>query len=285
MKNTAIIITVFAAIIGTASVSFGDVKKCSGISRKNAFQKLPIQKKYFAVAETNAATVSIPNDPRKPLDRKQNPEYNAIGVVNTDLGRGSAWLGNKCLVWTAKHNLGRDQNVIGKKVKFSAGQSSSSNKDFEYTVDGEVVESGNPSGGTPDAGAEDWVLIKLNKSFSEDQVKPIKTAQYSVEDAGTCKTLEVAGYPGEKDVRTLWYQTNCGLRTSDSDITALTVGCPITPGNSGGPLLCRETDGSLRAIGIMNQYFVSATKGTAVNFTYDWREAKAAFQKHKDTCP
>jgi hypothetical protein len=68
-----------------------------------------------------------------------------------------------------------------------------------------------------------------------------------------------------------------------SDITGMTVGCPITPENSGGPLLCREIDGSLCAIGIMNQQAATKISGLAVNFTADWKNAKAALSKNTRT--
>jgi len=196
---------------------------------------------------------------------------------------GNVWFSNKCIVWNAKHVFGRNKKVIGQKVKFSVGQSKTEGKNFEHEVEGEVVASGNPQAKVSDDGGEDWALIKLKKSVGK-QVGFIPTGQYSVEDAGTCKTLEVAGFPGEKSVKSLWWQGNCPLYKDESALTGITVGCPVTPGNSGGPLLCRETDGSLRAIGVMNQQVASATKGLAVNFTADWVNAKAAYQKFKGTC-
>lgn len=285
MKNTALIITVIAALFGTASVSFGDTSCAKNLTMKNGLSKLTDLRKAFDVVADGqtAALVHLDNDPRQPLDRNQHQEYNSIGTVTTSLGRGSGWLGNECLVWTAKHVFGRNKNIIGQKTKFSVGQSKSGDKAFEYEVEGEVVASGNPNAKVSDDGGEDWALVKLKKPIGK-QVGFIKTSQYSVQDATTCKSLEVAGFPGEKDVKSLWWQGNCSLNTDMSDITGMTVGCPITPGNSGGPLLCREKDGSLRAIGIMNQQAATPVSGLAVNFTADWVNAKAAYQKFKDTC-
>ncbi|MBS1969880.1 MAG: trypsin-like serine protease [Bdellovibrionales bacterium] len=292
MKNTALVITILATLIGTASVSFGDTKTCAqNLTVKSGLSKLPALKSYYVVSEFKGPVGHLDNDQRQPLDRIKNPEYNGIGAIDTKLGRGSAWLGNECLVWTAKHVLGRNQKVLGQKVTFNVGQSQTPGKDFEYSIEGEVVASGNPDANRADNGAEDWALIKLKKSFNDklekgisQRIPKITTAQYSVEDAQTCKTLEVAGYPGEKSVKNLWWQGNCSLDTSMSGLTAFNVSCPVTPGNSGGPLLCREADGSLRAIGVMNQQVASATRGLAVNFTADWANAKAAYQKYKDTC-
>jgi len=283
MKNTTLVITILATLIGTASVSFGDTSCAKNLTVKSGLSKLPALKNYYVAAENNAPVGRLENDPRRPLDRNQHPEYNAIGAVTSSIGRGSGWLGNECLVWTAKHVLGRNKKVIGQKVKFSVGQAKGSDKNFEHEVEGEVVASGNPDAKRTDDGTEDWALIKLKKSVGK-QVGFIETSQYSVEDAKTCKTLEVAGYPGEKSVKSLWWQGNCQLFDKESDSSGLFVGCPVTPGNSGGPLLCRETDGKLYAIGIMNQQVQKATKGLAVNFTGDLAESKAAFLKYRDTC-
>jgi V8-like Glu-specific endopeptidase len=283
MKNTAMIITVFASLIGTASVSFGDTSCAKNLTVKSGLSKLNDLKGHLVVAEFKGPVGHLDNDPRQPLDRNQHPEYNGIGAVTSNLGRGTGWLGNECLVWTAKHVLGRNKKVIGQKVTFSVGQSQTANKDFEYEIQGEVVASGNPNPTRADNGAEDWALIKLKKSVDQ-KIPKIPTAQYSIEDAITCKSLEVAGFPGEKSVKTLWWQGNCSMDTSMSGINAFNVNCPVTPGNSGGPLLCREADGKLYAIGVMNQQVASATRGLAVNFTADWQNAKAAYQKYKDTC-
>jgi trypsin len=287
MKNTAMIITVFASLIGTASVSFGDTSCAKNLTVKSGLSKLPTLKNYY-VTSVNGAVRHLENDPRQVLDRNQHQEYNPIGTVtynidSTKASRASGWLGNECLVWTAKHVIGSDQKIIGKKVKFSVGQTQSTDKNFEYEVEGEVVASGNPDAKKADFGSQDWALIKLKKSVGK-QVGFIETAQYSVADATTCKALEVAGYPAEKTIKNLWWQGNCGLNTNDSGAASMSVSCPVTPGNSGGPLLCREADGKLYAIGIMNQQVPSDKTGMAVNFTADWANAKAAFQKYKDTC-
>jgi len=283
MKTTTLVITILATLIGTASVSFGDTSCAKNLTIKSGLSKLPSLKNYYVSAETNGPVGRLENDPRRPLDRNQHPEYNAIGAVTSSIGRGTGWLGNECLVWTAKHVLGRNKKVIGQKVKFSVGQSKTAGKNFEHEVEGEVVASGNPDAKEADMGAQDWALIKLKKSIGK-QVGTIQAAQYSVADATTCKTLEVAGYPGEKNLKNLWWQGNCSLDTNMSGATGMSLGCPVTPGNSGGPLLCREVDGQLYAIGIMNQQVESATVGLAVNFTADWKSAKASFQKYMNTC-
>lgn len=289
MKNTALVITILATLIGTASVSFGDTSCAKNLTVKSGLSKLPALKKFY-VSSVNGATRHLENDQRQPLDRNQHPEYNPIGTVtyiidakNDVKSTASGWLGNECLVWTAKHVIGNDQKIIGRKVKFSVGQTQATDKNFAYEVEGEVVASGNPNAEKADFPSQDWALVKLKKSVGK-QVGFIETAQYSVKDATTCKTLEVAGYPGEKSAKNLWWQGNCSLDTEESASDAMSLGCPVTPGNSGGPLLCRETDGKLYAIGIMNQQVPSDKTGMAVNFTADWANAKAAYLKYKDTC-
>lgn len=285
MKNTALVITILATLIGTASVSFGDTKKCAGnLTAKNGLTKLADLKENLVVIEPMQNPVIIPNDPRRPISRKDNPEYNAIGALKSNIGRGTAWLGNECLVWTAKHVLGRDKNVIGQKVKFSVGQSSNPSRDFEYEVEGEVVESGNADHKEFDGATEDWALIKLNKSIGK-KVGFIDTTMYTKEEAQTCKALEVAGFPGGKDLASLWHQSNCSLDAARSGDSAFNIGCPATPGNSGGPLLCREIDGSLHAIGVVMQKNTAVTRSVALNFTADSSKIDAAYRKHMNTCP
>ncbi|WP_168787963.1 trypsin-like serine peptidase [Paraburkholderia aromaticivorans] len=228
----------------------------------------------------NHGPTYLPNDPRRPIDRLEHPEYNPIGIVQSHLGRGTGWLANDCIVWTAKHVLGRDKRVVGQSVKFYVGQGKP-NENYEYLVNGVVVASGNSDGEDPDGGAQDWAFIRLEKPIGRI-VGHIAPAQYSVDDALTCKTLEAVGFPGEKEVGKLWGQVNC--RLISGDVTGFLVSCPVTPGESGGPLLCREPDGKLFAIGILNQRIPDKEEGLAVNFTLEWQKIKAAYLKHRDTC-
>lgn len=277
MTTTTMAQILFAGLIGFSSVSFGDAKKCAGGGRNSELKKL-----MDVVDDMSKPIPYIPNDPRRPIDRKAKPEYNPIGTLKTKAGRGTAWLGNECLVWTAKHVIG-EKNIIGQKVTFSVGRSNTPGKDFENTVEGVVVASGNQDGLRDDQPSEDWALVKLKTSIGR-KVGFINTAQYSVEDALTCTTLEVAGFPGEKNIKKLWYQTNCPVYTEDSGRDGFSIGCSATPGNSGGPLLCRETDGSLNAIGIVMQQSTDTKESVALNFTSEWSYAKPAFQKYMNTC-
>jgi V8-like Glu-specific endopeptidase len=285
MKNTALIIIILATLIGAASVSFGNTSCAKNLTAKSGLTKLPV-----FISSVNGAVRHLENDPRQVLDRNQHKEYNPIGTVTYVINEkkdvkstASGWLGNECLVWTAKHVIGSDQKIIGKKVKFSVGQTQATNKNFEYEVEGEVVASGNPEGKQADMGSEDWALIKLKKSIGK-QVGFIPTSQYSVQDATTCKALEVAGYPAEKSAKNLWWQGNCAVDTTIIGSDSMSVNCPVTPGNSGGPLLCRETDGTLHAIGIMNQQVPSDKTGMVVNLTADWENFNSAYTKYMNTC-
>jgi len=283
MKKAALFITVFAALIGTSSVSFGDTKCNKGLTVRDGFATLFPLKTSLAVDTQNGAGDSLKNDPRKELDRKANPEYNPIGTVKTSLGRGSAWLAHECLVVTAKHNIGSDENIIGKKVTFSVGQTSNRTKDFEDSVEGEVVASGNPDAKDPDAGAQDWAIVRIKKNLGK-KYGYIEPAKASLSDVKACKSLDVPGFPGEKDVKKLWAQRGCGLYEQYYDQTAFHVNCPITKGNSGGPLVCRLADNSLVAVGLMNQKVSTAKMGIAVNFDKDWSNFDAAYSKYLGTC-
>lgn len=275
-------------------VSFGDNSTktaCSENRGSASLKKFVNDSKYLASVTQNSALESLPNDPRTIKNRKIDKEYNSIGVVKTEIGRGSGWLGNECLVWTAKHIIGEHQNIIGKKVTFYVGQpdhlvqSPELKKNFKYAVEGQVVASGNPKGIEADDATEDWALIKLNTSIGR-KVGFIEAAQYSEDDALTCKNLEIAGFPGEKSLSYLWWQDNCPLYSNTSGPGAFNLGCPITKGNSGGPMLCREVDGSLWAIGIAMQGRSGRpyTESYELNFTVDWPNAKREYLKFKDTC-
>lgn len=225
----------------------------------------------------------IAKDPREIKNRLKNKDYNPIGIVKTAKGRGTGWVTDSCLVLTAKHNIGAKQNIIGQKIEFYVGQTTIPGKNFQFTESGIVVASGNPSGDSKDELLRDWALIRLNSRIGS-KVGVIPTFQYSGEDARTCKSLEVAGFPGEKPLPDLWWQGDCKLSSSGDTLYA--ISCPITQGNSGGPLLCRETDGTLNAIGMTNWSDPNAPSqlSIAMNFTQDWLLLKSALQKYATTC-
>lgn len=232
-------------------------------------------------------------DPRKPIDRRRHPEYNPIGVVSLPssissiFNRGTGWLTSDCLVVTARHVItGTSYNEkelvppLGKRVKFLVGVPPTEDMNFAYKSEGTVVAAGENGRRI----SEDWALIKLDQPLGK-HVGQIKTWQYSVEDALTCVSLDIAGYPGGKDVDRLWGQKDCPLEKYVSSKWQFIVGCPATPGNSGGPLLCRETDGDLRAIGVVATQSYGAN-AQALNFTGDWFEKiNPAFLAHKNSCP
>ncbi|QYY33659.1 serine protease (plasmid) [Cupriavidus pinatubonensis] len=231
------------------------------------------------------------SDPRVPIDRRVHPEYNPIGIVSlpnatqSGFNRGTGWLTSDCLVVTARHVITgseekHERSAVGARVSFLVGNPPSDDKNFAYKTSGVVVEAGD--GGM--SISDDWALIKLDESLGK-RVGNIATWQYSVEDAQTCTALEVAGYPGGKDVDQLWWQSNCPLEKHLSSEFQFILRCPATQGNSGGPLLCRETNGDLRAIGIIATQSFGAN-AQALNFSAHWWEAiKPAIQKHKGTCP
>jgi V8-like Glu-specific endopeptidase len=224
-------------------------------------------------------------DPRTPVDRVAHPEYEPIGLVETlevrrDLGgfgRGSGWLTSDCLVVTAQHLFDPDKPVIGTAVKFLVGSPPTENDNFRFKTTGKVVATGKSL-------REDWALVRLDRSLGK-QVGKIKTWQYSVDDAKSCVALETAGYPGEKPVDKLWWQTACHLDAELSSPGNFEIDCPVTHGQSGGPLLCRETNGELRAIGLIKSQGFGVYLH-AVNFTFDWQNAiKPALQKFARDCP
>ncbi len=295
--SSAISSLVMTAVLLHTGESFADstcVKRTNVSDLKQISSSVDLSNSVKAFAKTSPKIQSnsdeqttdgdsLEKDPRTKLNRLNNKEYNPIGVVKTALGRGTAWATDDCLVLTAKHNVGSNQNVIGQEVDFYVGQSTTPGKNFEYREKGEVVASGNPEGKGFDGELRDWVLIRT-KSRIGKKVGVIPTSQYSGADAKTCKTLEVAGFPGEKSLLDLWWQGNCNLKSNGD--TLFLLGCPITQGNSGGPLLCREVDGTLNAIGMTNWADPNAPQqdSIAMNFSYDWQKIKAAIQKYSGTC-
>lgn len=230
------------------------------------------------------------SDPRAPIDRRKHPEYNPIGLVqlpgaSAKTFKGTGWLTSDCLVVTARHIITgsgelKEGSALGKRIKFLVGNPQSENLNFAYQTTGVVVASGAPGQSLSD----DWALIRLDESIGK-KVGTIETWQYSVEDALTCTALEVAGYPGTKAFDKLWWQTNCPLEKDISNEWHFLVRCPATAGNSGGPLLCRESNGDLRAIGIIATQSYGAN-ARALNFTANWRtEIAPALRKYKNMCP
>lgn len=231
------------------------------------------------------------SDPRTPIDRRAHPEYNPIGVVRlpnvtkSGFNRGTGWLTSDCLVVTAKHVItGSDdrprRSAIGVQVSFYVGNSPSQDKSFAYQSTGVVVDAGESGNSISD----DWALIKLDDPLGK-KVGTIATWQYTVEEALTCTALEVAGYPGSKSVDQLWWQSRCPLEKDLSSEWQFILRCPATPGNSGGPLLCRESNGDLLAIGIIASRSFGAN-AEAVNFSKHWWHAiQPALKKFANTCP
>lgn len=249
--------------------------------RESTYKEWKLEKR-LADKEKAAPTLASlqKNDPRKPLDRVAHPEYQPIGVVKTKVGRGTGWLANECLVWTSRHVIAGEEyieSIIGERVTFFVGSPPTAKAHFHYQSEGVVVA----SGGVADS--EDWAIIKLDESLGR-KVGSIPTGQYSVEDAQTCVALELAGFPGGKAVDTLWWQGECPLDAEISNARYFSLDCPVTPGNSGGPLLCRETNGELRAIGIVS-FTTFGAYVTALNFTERWEVVKPAYLRFRDTCP
>ena len=228
--------------------------------------------------------VSIPNDPRKELDRIAHPEYNGIGLVKSSLGRGTGFMINECLMLTNKHVIGAGKNIIGNSVDFHAGQSvTDRSKSFEYKVQGTVVASGNQEGERSDDITEDWALVKLNKSVGE-KIGFTKIGFAEVEDAkDECESLEIAGFPADKDYKNLWWQGDCKLFPETSGPSAFNIGCPITPGNSGSPLICKRKNKPNLAIGIATQSAIKNenTQSYALNFTVDEPLIAQAIKKNQ----
>lgn len=225
-------------------------------------------------------------DPRKPIDRRLYRKYNPIGIVQSSFGRSTGWLTTDCLVVTARHAITgsdleeKDKSPIGRRVKFLVGFPQTEDMNFTYKSEGTVVAAGENGRKI----FQDWAVIRLDQSLGKD-IGKIETWQYSVEDAQTCVSLEIAGYPGGKNIDRLWGQTHCPLEKYLSSKYQFILGCPATEGNSGGPLLCRETDGDLRAIGIVATQSYGAM-AQALNFTADWFEnIKPALQKYANSCP
>ncbi|QYY33658.1 serine protease (plasmid) [Cupriavidus pinatubonensis] len=225
------------------------------------------------------------SDPRVPIDRRAHPEYDPIGIVSIPnatkpaFNLGSGWLTSDCLVITARHVItGLEDNpgrsAVGARVSFLVGTPPSNDRNFAYRTTGTVVEAGD--------GGDDWALIKLDESLGK-RVGKIATWRYTVEEAQTCTALEIAGYPGGKDIDKLWWQSKCQLEKDLSSRWQFIVRCPATRGNSGGPLLCRETDGDLRAIGIIATQAYGAN-AQALNFTA-LDSIELAVQKHQENCP
>lgn len=206
-------------------------------------------------------------------DRFENPEYNGIGIVKSSIGAGTGFLINKCLVMTNKHVIDeKHKYVIGKSVEFYVGQTSvDSRYNFKYAdLGGVVVASGNQDRKRDyDKVTDDWAIIKLNKNIA-NEISPIEVAFTDQNDLdnnlNVCSSIEIAGFPGEKPRKHLWWEGDCKYISQRSNSLALALNCPVTKGNSGSPVLCRTRDtNEILAIGIATQKGSTETSSVSLN--------------------
>ncbi len=270
-------------MIATSTAFAGKERGCL----KNTFRELS------SAAEEIQSQAAADN--RVVVDRT-NPSYaetNAIGVVTkpNSSGYGTGFLISPCHVLTNAHVVAMDRrkSSVGSKVKFSVGQDPSGEKQFtEFLVDGTVVAQGiidhkealkskeyKPKKSDTNT---DWAVIKLSKPIG----KKVGFLTYSQADYKHLKDLSVitAGFPGSRtqngaDLSKMYGDINCKILGINAETGYLQHTCQTSPGQSGSPIIVKDSKGKLHAIGMisgemgfgMNETTVADDTNSAVNFS------------------
>jgi TPR repeat protein len=220
------------------------------------------------LAEIKEKFVSV--DPRQKIDRTA-PRFqplNAIGqvilldeirdngrtkTVAAGFGTGILLPGN--LVLTNAH-VGQD---VGNIVQFKIGQTEPNNRNrWQDTIYGKVVTLGSRIGTIP----EDWALIALDTSTTDwnskyGYITPSMMTAEAFQRASENGQLMTAGYPGFKDPRYLWGQTQVQLLNETSEENGKkpepsTLNAATSSGMSGGAILYEYEPGQFKLVGMVN---------------------------------
>lgn len=216
-------------------------------------------------------------EPREEFFVKDNPQLNAIGIVevfgnsnvpprkdkansNTDdeikfkpgpqKGVGSGFMINECLFITNHHvgYLKRDpKNVENIKVRVSVGSSGNPNSPFAITSDARILDS-IPFTDNGD-NERDLVIMKLDQPIADPEnpndprhAWKIPVVQMDFKKARAEETSSASFYRDIKAARSgtqLWGQKECSILSDGQGVNkgAWSTDCPSLPGASGSPIL------------------------------------------------
>ena len=170
-------------------------------------------------------------------------EFAPIGVVTggEKVVYGSGFLVDACSVLTARHVGGSVEDLVGKRLTFQSGSLAS---------EGRVVAAGPLQAGPSESRSigKDWMIVRLSRCLGS-QIGFLRLSTAAAVFAGRHEfKVEAAGFPRDRPIA-------AGV-SIDPNCRVLWVGggriahdCATIAGNSGGPLLARDSAGWV-AIGI-----------------------------------
>lgn len=249
--KTMILTTLMMLTVSTVHAS----KYCSGnnaFAGKDAFKNL--------ASSVNAITKKTKEtDKRVEIDRTA-PEFkalNAIGVVQAE-GQsffGSGFLISPCHVLTNKHvaYANPQEAEVGANVRFSVGQSSTS-QFSDADIAGKVIALGNYDNNDATRNG-DWVVVKLSKSIG-NKVGYLPYTQVKDPNKLVNRPVLTVGFPGNrtnggKDFSKIYGDLNCKI-TNMNALEFLNHTCQNTGGQSGSPILAKDSNGKYYAIGMIS---------------------------------
>lgn len=195
----------------------------------------------LALASASAAATVFDVDDR--ITAPPSANLAPVGIVTGGLNvaYGSGFLIDACTVLTVRHVAGPVVQAVGERLRFRSGRLSS---------EGVVVAAGPFQTGPTESRSivADWMIVRLRHCLGRKlgflRLSTVADAFAARPDA----RIEDAGFPRDRAIA-------AGL-TVDPDCRVLWVGggriahdCATLPGNSGGPLLARDSVGWV-AIGI-----------------------------------
>lgn len=178
--------------------------------------------------------------------RPDDPRFQSIGIVKSNVGFGTGFLVDDCHVLTSRHVQSEHKEILGAELVFVPRDQSMG------PVRGRAIARGEGApafiGQANRNRSEDWLLFRLNECVGARLGFVALNGEPSKVDA----KLMNAGFPIDRPKRAgLSIDPSCRVRY----ITKIGVlhDCAFLPGNSGGPLFDIEQEGSrlsLRAVAI-----------------------------------
>ena len=216
--------------------------------------------------------------------RIAHPEYNAIGRVDAllpaGISHGTGVLINECLVLTNRHVIGE----AGKEVTFRVGYTGDPNNPFAYTIKGTVVGTGG-QGYDDYAHYEDWAIVRLNWSIgnkiNQSGVGAIPAIFADVDRVKNCINPEIIGFPNNHREDRITKHSNCPFKVGGGGVFGFS--CSIESGESGSPVLCRDTNGVLKIIALARSSEGPNVVG-AINLSYEQKEIRIVLNEHGGNC-
>lgn len=181
-------------------------------------------------------------------------EWAPVGVLYDPVSKNrlTATLVDECHVFTARHIVGATSEIEdrskadGKKFVFNVG-APTAKKPFETQVNATPVAWGDYESSFHET-HKDWMLLKLDDCVgSADRYGHIKMEPVSIYDLGADAPLVKAGYPRNRDLKSIWVDETCAAKSGNTR-GYLYTDCAVLAGDSGASLFVRKADGSLRLI-------------------------------------